>query len=690
MTVANNYAPARYVGNGSTRSFAVSWRLENDDDFVVYQKVGGVQSVVDPSNYTAVNTDNEHGVVFNTAPANGTIIVITRATPHEQDTPYKTSSGFQAIKVEEDFDSLTMMVQELQNGVDRAVKVPETSTETQQHFSDSLFAARDQAVASAQAAHESEANAISKAADAQMFAEEAEIHKEDAQDAATIAGQARDNAIAANASAVHQVELAAAESAEAARQAGNAARDADAAEAAERNAATSATNAATSATNASTSATSASTSATNASASAALAEKWATYMDGKVDGNEYSAKYYADLAGQNAGVLTGANKDLSNLTAAGEARFTAKQDVISDLSTIRSGAALGDTSVQLSGAQTITGAKTFSSTVITGAGNGVKFNGTNHYYTMRSAGNPYEGVGLFLDNDANKSALTAYVDKIVIGSSSLPAYAVTPTDTTATNGTQIATTGWVNSTGNNVVHRTGNETIAGTKTFSSTIAGSINGNAATVTNGVYTTGNQTIGGDKTFTSSPVVSMNTPVMALQSKTAVKGTTPSSTIDEVVAFFDKNGTAQSNKLGQVFCSYSADGSIHTSLGVFKPQSGSTVTDNLSIYYPASGNPYATAPASDVANSIVTTVSATKNTRGAFSYGNGMIVNFYSSTTDEASGTTFTFREPFTSATSYGVACTGTNSGQYLDTSFKTATNFKILSNASGKRTYVAIGY
>ncbi len=36
------------------------------------------------------------------------------------------------------------------------------------------------------------------------------------------------------------------------------------------------------------------------------------------------------------------------------------------------------------------------------------------------------------------------------------------------------------------VQTTGNETIAGIKTFSSTIIGSINGNAATVTNGVYT------------------------------------------------------------------------------------------------------------------------------------------------------------------------------------------------------------
>jgi hypothetical protein len=50
----------------------------------------------------------------------------------------------------------------------------------------------------------------------------------------------------------------------------------------------------------------------------------------------------------------------------------------------------------------------------------------------------------------------------------------------------------------NGVYTTGDQTIAGTKTFSSTITGNITGNAGTVTNGVYTTGNQTIDGFKTF------------------------------------------------------------------------------------------------------------------------------------------------------------------------------------------------
>lgn len=62
----------------------------------------------------------------------------------------------------------------------------------------------------------------------------------------------------------------------------------------------------------------------------------------------------------------------------------------------------------------------------------------------------------------------------------------------------------------NGVYTTGNQTIAGVKTFSSPIVADLTGNAATatnattVTNGVYTTGDQTIAGVKTFTSQPVL------------------------------------------------------------------------------------------------------------------------------------------------------------------------------------------
>ena len=52
--------------------------------------------------------------------------------------------------------------------------------------------------------------------------------------------------------------------------------------------------------------------------------------------------------------------------------------------------------------------------------------------------------------------------------------------------------------GTNGVYTTGDQTIDGTKTFSTAIIGSVTGNAGTVTNGVYTTGTQTITGAKIF------------------------------------------------------------------------------------------------------------------------------------------------------------------------------------------------
>lgn len=82
------------------------------------------------------------------------------------------------------------------------------------------------------------------------------------------------------------------------------------------------------------------------------------------------------------------------------------------------------------------------------------------------SGTTYSRLIAFLPTDATKyGVVNAVIDKNGVPSS----YAVTPTDTTSSSSKQIATVGWVNSTGNNVVHLNGSETITGEKAFTKTV-----------------------------------------------------------------------------------------------------------------------------------------------------------------------------------------------------------------------------
>lgn len=74
------------------------------------------------------------------------------------------------------------------------------------------------------------------------------------------------------------------------------------------------------------------------------------------------------------------------------------------------------------------------------------------------------GIGIqagFIHTNNSKN----YYDNSIFINSEGNTYAPTPTDTSSELSNEIATVGWVNTTGNNVVHKTDNEIINGTKTF---------------------------------------------------------------------------------------------------------------------------------------------------------------------------------------------------------------------------------
>ena len=113
-------------------------------------------------------------------------------------------------------------------------------------------------------------------------------------------------------------------------------------------------------------------------------------------------------------------------------------------------------------------------------------------------------------------------------------------------------------------------------------------------NVVHKTGDETVAGTKTFTSSPIVKRAQPNQFMQYSDVDKGIAPSeTTYGWIGTITDKNGTAQANKLAQIYHSLSASGSSSLSMELFAPVAGSTVSDKIAIGHDGT-NFYATAPA------------------------------------------------------------------------------------------------
>lgn len=143
--------------------------------------------------------------------------------------------------------------------------------------------------------------------------------------------------------------------------------------------------------------------------------------------------------------------------------------------------------VHLAGAETITGAKTFTSGTVfsntmtrkgswtagttpsSSVNNALNFvDSTETVYG--SVGKYYGTAGLFITRlTAKKTDGTGEISLSIgyDGNGNATTSAPVPTDTTSTSSNRIATTGWVNTVGNSCMHLTGNESAGGTKTFTS-------------------------------------------------------------------------------------------------------------------------------------------------------------------------------------------------------------------------------
>jgi len=126
MTISDNYAPTKNLGNDATTIFTASWPAINLDYVVVILEdvTTGVQVVQTVGvDYTVTSTDSPI-VTFTTAPTSDNYVIIARDVPLDQVMPYRTSDGFNGKVVEDNFDKLTAITQDLQDEVKRSIKSP--------------------------------------------------------------------------------------------------------------------------------------------------------------------------------------------------------------------------------------------------------------------------------------------------------------------------------------------------------------------------------------------------------------------------------------------------------------------------------------------------------------------------------------------------------------------------------------
>jgi hypothetical protein len=132
MTVATSTSKSGpYAGAGTTGPFTVGFRfLANDHLQVVRADANGVETVlVLDTDYTVTGAGAGSGAVTLAASLpTGQTLTITRDVPFTQEADYVPNDSFPAESHERALDLLTMQTQQLNERVDRAAKLPVSST----------------------------------------------------------------------------------------------------------------------------------------------------------------------------------------------------------------------------------------------------------------------------------------------------------------------------------------------------------------------------------------------------------------------------------------------------------------------------------------------------------------------------------------------------------------------------------
>jgi len=146
MTISTTNIKNSYAGNSNTSVFQYTFKiLANTELQVIIRASSGTETVKTiTTHYTVSGVGNASGgnVTFTSGniPATGETVVIRRVTAQTQNLDLVENDPFSAETVESAFDKLTSINQELQEQLDRSIKVSRTATITTPEITDDATA----------------------------------------------------------------------------------------------------------------------------------------------------------------------------------------------------------------------------------------------------------------------------------------------------------------------------------------------------------------------------------------------------------------------------------------------------------------------------------------------------------------------------------------------------------------------
>ena len=141
MTISSTTTKNSYSGNGSTTAFNYTFFIPTNTDIeVIVRSSTGTETVksegTGSANYSISGVGSSSGgaVTFVTAPLNTETVVLRRNTAKTQATDYVANDPFPAESHESALDKLTIIGQDLQEQIDRSIKLSRTNTMTSTEF----------------------------------------------------------------------------------------------------------------------------------------------------------------------------------------------------------------------------------------------------------------------------------------------------------------------------------------------------------------------------------------------------------------------------------------------------------------------------------------------------------------------------------------------------------------------------